>query len=225
MSTILDALKKSEQDREIGQVPSLRTQAGPVPIKKGKSYLWFYILILFLLSGMLSYAYFAMNMSKSSESATNNIQEQVSDTTLNQEYIDIAEIEKADQALRLKQRSLSAKLVTEPKPAEENAAELPVSDSEVNMQEHFVSESAAQPVSDVPIPLVDALPLEVRQKIPPLSLDVHVYAEALEHRFVLLNMKRYVQGETTREGLLLEEIRPNDVILSQGSIRFRMLTR
>ena len=129
-------------------------------------------------------------------------------------YIDIADIQKADQALRAKQKealtppveTLPVKVIVEPDVPE------------------TTPEPEALQVDHASFPLFEALPIDVRQRLPELSLDIHVYAQAPESRFILLNMKRYTEGETTREGLLLEEINSEGVVLSQGDIKFRLQT-
>jgi len=53
-----------------------------------------------------------------------------------------------------------------------------------------------------------------------LSLDLHVYTEAAEGRFVFVNLNRYREGERLREGPLVEQITPDGVILQHMGERF-----
>ena len=55
-----------------------------------------------------------------------------------------------------------------------------------------------------------------------LRLDVHVYSKMPDERFVLINMQKYREGEQLQEGPVVDEITPNDVILSFRGQRFRV---
>ncbi len=66
------------------------------------------------------------------------------------------------------------------------------------------------------------LPSGLRQRFAGLNLDLHVYGERSEQRFVLINSQRYRAGDWLAEGPLLEAIVPEGVILSYGDSRFRL---
>lgn len=70
------------------------------------------------------------------------------------------------------------------------------------------------------VPLLNELTLELRQRIPAYSLDVHVYADAPEQRFVMLSMERLGQGATSRDGITVVSILPDGVILSWSGTEF-----
>ncbi len=55
-----------------------------------------------------------------------------------------------------------------------------------------------------------------------LRLDVHVFASQPADRFVLINMKKYHQGQQLQEGPRLDEITADGVILSLGGEKFRL---
>jgi general secretion pathway protein B len=55
-----------------------------------------------------------------------------------------------------------------------------------------------------------------------LVLNVHVYSEYPADRFVLLNMKKYREGQEIAEGADLEEITREGVILAVPEGRFRL---
>jgi general secretion pathway protein B len=58
--------------------------------------------------------------------------------------------------------------------------------------------------------------------IPTLRLDLHVYAERREERFVMINMKKLREGDSLPEGVRVESILPEGVILSYSGSRFMM---
>lgn len=72
-------------------------------------------------------------------------------------------------------------------------------------------------------PLLSELSFDLQRSLPELALNVHVYAQAPKDRFVFLNMQKYREGERAREGVLVEEITPEGVVLRYGQQRFRLV--
>ncbi len=65
------------------------------------------------------------------------------------------------------------------------------------------------------------LPVSVRQSLPSLRLNVHVYADLPENRFVLINGRRLQQGDVFHtSGLRLAEIRPEGALIDFNDYRF-----
>lgn len=56
--------------------------------------------------------------------------------------------------------------------------------------------------------------------LPELHLDIHVHSQNPAERFVFVNMRKYQEGETTKEGPSVERITPDGVILNQRGLRF-----
>ncbi len=56
--------------------------------------------------------------------------------------------------------------------------------------------------------------------LPPLHLDVHVYAADPAARFVYINARKYTEGSTLREGPTLVRIRRDGVVLEYRGKRF-----
>jgi general secretion pathway protein B len=56
--------------------------------------------------------------------------------------------------------------------------------------------------------------------LPQLRLDLHAYAARPEDRFVLINMKKVREGDSLPEGVKVESITPDGVILSHNGTRF-----
>ncbi|MGH8280331.1 MAG: general secretion pathway protein GspB [Gammaproteobacteria bacterium] len=70
------------------------------------------------------------------------------------------------------------------------------------------------------VPLLDTLPLAFQQSFPALHLDVHDYASNPAERFVVINMQRYIQGETLAEGPSVVAIVADGVILEYHGQKF-----
>lgn len=56
--------------------------------------------------------------------------------------------------------------------------------------------------------------------LPALSVDLHVYAARKEDRFVFINLAKYQEGQRLKEGPLVEEITTDGVILQYQGERF-----
>jgi general secretion pathway protein B len=70
----------------------------------------------------------------------------------------------------------------------------------------------------------DALPLYQQivasDDLPSLHLDLHVFAQRPRDRFVMINMHRLQEGDTLPNGVQVEAIRPDGVVLSYRGTRF-----
>jgi len=58
----------------------------------------------------------------------------------------------------------------------------------------------------------------------PMHLDIHVFSTTPAERFVFINMRKYAEGAQLDEGPRIEEITPEGVVLNEGGQRF-LLTR
>lgn len=76
-----------------------------------------------------------------------------------------------------------------------------------------------------PVPLLDTLPASARRGLPVLNLDIHAYSPDADKRFVVVNGRRYREGDSIGEGTVLETVTANGAILRQGSRRFRLSVR
>jgi general secretion pathway protein B len=92
----------------------------------------------------------------------------------------------------------------------------------------------AQPhvtVSEVPLSAGDVdtglpewgeLSLEFRSGFPLPHIDVYVYAEEPARRFVMIDLKKYREGDALGNGALLEKIGPASIQLFYQGTRFRV---
>jgi general secretion pathway protein B len=56
--------------------------------------------------------------------------------------------------------------------------------------------------------------------LPDMRLDIHVYSATPAERFVFVNMRKYVEGQSLSEGPMLERITIDGAILNQHGTRF-----
>ena len=72
------------------------------------------------------------------------------------------------------------------------------------------------------IPLLEELPPGFRNSLPRLDVNAHVYSEAPAARMVIINMRRYREGDNTAEGLTIEKISEDGVTLAYAEHTFRL---
>jgi general secretion pathway protein B len=70
------------------------------------------------------------------------------------------------------------------------------------------------------LPSISELNLTGAESLPEIHLDVHVYATRAADRFVYINMRRYREGAVLQEGPTLERIRRDGVVLKYNGLRF-----
>ena len=70
------------------------------------------------------------------------------------------------------------------------------------------------------LPSITEISLTGAQALPELHLDVHVYATRPSERFVYINMRKYHEGATLQEGPAIERIRRDGVVLNYQGLRF-----
>jgi general secretion pathway protein B len=70
------------------------------------------------------------------------------------------------------------------------------------------------------VPLYQEAVATPGNKLPQLRLDLHVFAERPQDRFVMINMHRLREGDTLPEGVHVDSITPDGAMLSYNGARF-----
>jgi general secretion pathway protein B len=117
-------------------------------------------------------------------------------------------------------------LDTAPVYATEIPVDQPESATPSPAQSAPASRPRAEPVPDTSaqddevLPDISQVTLAGGQTLPDLHLDVHVYATRAADRFVYINMRKYREGAALPEGLTVEHIRRDGVVLNYQGVRF-----
>lgn len=87
-----------------------------------------------------------------------------------------------------------------------------------------VDESAAtgEPAAYANVPVFWQMPHTFRSQVPNVKLAVHVYAPEDASRFVIIDRRRYREGDQVADEMLLEAILPDGVVLDYQGQRFRL---
>lgn len=78
------------------------------------------------------------------------------------------------------------------------------------------------PPSGQSLPTLDQLPASRRPPPESLRMNIHAYADNPERRFVLINMRRYREGDRLEDGTTLQFITPDGAILEHQGKRFHL---
>lgn len=204
MSLILDALRKSERARQQtlnGQISNVAPAAEhsrlPTP--------WVTLIGLVLLLNAIVLAYLLWRTDQSERS----VPAAVSATTTTTAAIPAAKPLIRPLADEVIQPRVQAQ-TTPTAASTENP--LPAAGT--------VTAAAVAPNPDSAVAPLDSLPQAFQQSLPALHLDVHSYAANPADRFVVINMQRYVAGDTLKEGPRVIAITQQGVVLEYQGTRF-----
>jgi len=72
------------------------------------------------------------------------------------------------------------------------------------------------------IPYLVDLPFEFRQTVPRLAINVFVYSQHPEERFVMIDMVKYKPGQQIKDAMVLKEIRPESLVVVYQNQTFQI---
>ena len=72
------------------------------------------------------------------------------------------------------------------------------------------------------LPFLSDLPYEFRQTVPKLTINVFVYSEHPEDCFVMIDMVKYKSGQQIKDAMLLKEIRPDSLVIVYQNREFQI---
>ena len=241
MSYILEALKKSEQQREIGRVPGITSVHEKTAKSVSGKWYWLIAAILLLNAGLLVLLLWP-------ETEREPEPEQVATSTPLQEAVpprrdrsvspSLGQPTAAEKPVPRVSQAASSEPPPEPPAAEvvkSRRAAKPLPEETViaaavlpttpQIEQSQVEQPPAPTVKvDVPdLPVWPQIPSHLFQQLDSnLRLDVHVFSDQPEKSFVLINMRKYRAGEKLQEGPQLDEVTAEGVILSFRGQRFRL---
>ncbi len=210
MSFILDALKKSESERqqqgsaEFAQVPVSRDSAKPP--------LWLWVLGALLLINLIVVAGLFLRP------AQERLPVVATETSGFAEQIEMAMQEAPPET------PPAATMDTRPEPAQEIVAETAMPAVQTTEPEPM-RVAAPQPATNAVetprgLPDVDQLRTSGELPVGELRLDIHVYSDVAADRFVFINMVKHREGSMTSDGLSVDQITPDGVVLTYRGRQF-----
>ena len=223
MSYILDALKKADQERSLGEVPDLEAAHWGERRRK-RAYRWVWIVAaLLLINGVLLY----LLLDRDDDLISDAGEMPASIDTI--PVTPVPRVEKTvEPVLRDKPRPREpvyvppvAPPVRRPSAAVRQRPVTPPS-AAVEPTPGYTSATPPQPAAISDVPEWNDLSLEFRSGLSMPSIDVHVYSDDPGRRFILMDLQKYREGETLGNGAVLEEILPDSIQLYYQGSRFRV---
>ena len=210
MSFILDALKKSEIERQRQSVPGLMdTRLGP---RRNRLPGWAVVLGVLLGINLLVLAFVLVRKSAPAAPATHAARPA---TLIPQHFSPL-------DAAPAYAPEIPVEAAGGPTPRPSVARAQPTGGPgtaalhSVHRPDPLLSDANAQEL----LPSINEISLSGAQALPELHLDVHVFATQPAERFVYINMRKYHEGATLQEGPAVERIRRDGVVLNYQGLRF-----
>ena len=211
MSFILDALKKSEADRqqqtsgEFSSIPTAVDNPGPPR--------WIWVLgALLLVNIVVLVALATRNDNADGLAAIPN------------EPAAEAPQPAAVPEQRFADRLRESEPAPRPAPAVRDEPPPSVPPASANVEAPAAVQPAVRsaPVanSSEALPTLTEIRLNDGVQLPDMNLDIHVYGESAADRFVFIDMQKLGEGDTAATGARLEEITPGGVVMSYRGTRF-----
>lgn len=226
MSFILDALKKSETDRQ--QQGAAEFAGVPTSHGRTRAPRWLWILGLLLainlavLLGLLMrpearVAGVDVEASLAPSTATTTPAAATTTPPASATAAEPSFVERVAEARRnVPPRQENAPAREEPPPAVQARTELSAPANEVTVLQ--AAEPTAAEVAALPT-FVEVLTNGTIQ-LPELRIDIHVYSQARDDRFVFINMSKHREQSRLSEGPVVEEITPDGVVLNYEGTSF-----
>ncbi|NOZ51547.1 MAG: general secretion pathway protein GspB [Gammaproteobacteria bacterium] len=218
MSYILDALKKSEQerDRERKAIPSITSVHSAVVTEDEQTsatVLWLYVIAALLLLSTAALAYFYLFYPPNSTVSTVDgvpeeamqIVEEATSTESIPQAVAVIPAPTPDAAVKLSARKQEQVPVLDQKKPTQKV---------IFSKEYLQLEDAVSAVDEITNENHEALPISelpeaIRQKIPSISFAGHVYSSIKKRRSVMINDRKMREGESVNAELTLVAITPN----------------
>jgi len=225
MSYILEALKKADQTRTVGEIPGLESAHwGERRSRSSHKYRWLWVVIVLLVvNGIL----IAVLLDRDGMDETGVAVDGEGHTDAHPGALAVKPVPRSETkypgvqqvAPRPKvARPVQAPAASPVTPGIARPAPVPVTPG----APPAVVPPAPQPVPAAPsgVPTWDDLSLEFRSGFTLPRIDVHVYADNPARRFILVDLEKYREGDTLASGAVVEKISPEGVQLYYQGTKF-----
>ena len=246
MSFILNALRKSEQERQMLHAETVtdRIAINQLQPNKSKSVKFYAVLIIvnvLLIFGVFVWLrYGPLTFLNTVPQATSSIsllpKVLLTPTIKSEKPIQAERPEKASIAEWVNnQKPLIKDLTTEPAIKKETTLELVKSvdhlkKTTIPAENHpaIINENKQDTNSDrrkpenTKIPFLSDLPVEFRRTVPELNINVFVYSEHGEESFVMIDMLKYKSGQQLKNGMTLKAILNDSLLIAYQNREFQI---
>ncbi|MFI3155582.1 MAG: general secretion pathway protein GspB [Methylococcaceae bacterium] len=241
MSFILNALRKSEQERQALQVEAIKSKILPAQPQQNYSKTTKLLIFLILANVLMivSFIGFIRNNLMSTPGATASAvssRQSAQETKLEPETMAKSTQPKRPASKAESEAASIAELIDgeKPEPIKPVIAKKPVADaikpSAVARNIPAAPATAPKNQSDASktmpvtkdLPFLGDLPFNFRRTVPTFTINVFVYSQSPEERFVMIDMVKYKTGQQIKDAMILKEIRPDSLVVVYQNQEFQI---
>ena len=205
MSYILDALKKSEQERGNGSIPGVQTVHSSSLNYNNKKTYWPYILIAAVLLNLVAIIYFVL------DKENNTIVEDVA--TKDQSTTEIINAPAKTIEQTQEENKQTAQVTATEKPITLNTVE-------TSSEKQTAPAASREISSNRTIVEYYDLPEHIKQQLPKIIITAHVYSSNPAQRSIVINNNFMEESEYVIDDLVLYEITRDGAIFSYHETLF-----
>lgn len=205
MSYILDALKKSEQERGNGSIPGVQTVHSSSLNYNNKKTYWPYILIAAVLLNLIAIIYFVL------DKENNTIVEAVA--TKDQSTAEIISTPAKTIVQTQEENKQTTQITATEKPTTLNTVE-------ISSKKQTVPATSRDITSKQTIVEYHDLPEHIKQQLPKIIISAHVYSTNPAQRSIVINNNFMEESEYVIDDLVLYEITRDGAIFSYHETLF-----
>ncbi len=233
MSYILDALRKSDQQRQRGAVPTLLVGQATAIASKQALRPYYGLLAIVLVGIGIFIGWLRPWQPESAPRAAESAAAKPSDISPRQiaslpaapEVSLTAESPLRKQTQPARPASASVARKAEAPASAPTAMRAPPSKPTASERSPIsaqpVDTGAAAPAPAQSVMAMADLPVAIQQELPPMSISVHAYSGTPKDRLVGINSRLLREGDSPAPGLKLEQITPDGIIFSYKGYSFR----
>jgi len=218
MSYILDALKKSEQQRGNGKIPDVQTvHSSSLNYHSEKKTYWPYFLIAAILLNLIAIVYFILNKEPKSDINVENAVKiaEEKNTQDNISTFKVVPNSETNIPERTSKKSSTNNIQLTSAPVQEK----PVS-TKIKEQEISPPIKAAENDSSENILEYYDLSKSQRLQIPTITVSAHIYSSNPLQRSIVINNNFLEEGDYVLDDLILQEITMDGAIFEFNGTRF-----
>ena len=219
MSYILDALKKSEQERGHGAAPGIQTtHSSSLNYYSNKTHWWPYALVFVIAINLAALLYFVLFKD---DAAVTNVVAAEDQTTALQPEPAVSMTQATGNLASARQPHMTPPVQTstvETAPVQAEPAVALAQTSAVASLDQSSNQASAQ--SDYATVDRDELPYDIQQHIPIMEFSAHVYSSNPMQRSIVINGRFMEEGDNLGSDLVLNEITPEGAVFDFQGYRF-----
>jgi len=221
MSYILEALRKSEQERNADKVPDLTTSHTHIHKEKKNNYLWWIIAAVIVIANGL-YLFNKMTKDSSPEVVSQPIVESEQKRVLDKPVAEtVSEKQHVENSPNAIQPETNPNTGTNAIAKESSDINLPASEQ----QNQFVTTKPmvqnTAPIDSKMLPDITTLSYNVQQQLPEMEYTTHIHVKE-GGSFIIINGRSFGEGQQITQGLTIVQIHSDGIILDFKGRRFFM---